>query len=176
MIKRISFFLISVTFILSGFAGVPDTGAVSGYTPAVDELQDLFKASLGKNEVAFISLPFSGVLFRVEDVTILIDPANLLSDEDIESLKEAGLDLLLYTHGHGEHLHLPTAKKIHESCQLEMAVDPSLDERIKRTVPTGKLIGAEPGQSYTIGKAILEAVKGEHIGPITLFKITVGDI
>ena len=176
MRKPITFLLLSATFVLSVFAGLLETETATGCSSAFDELQDLFKVSLEKNEVAFISLPFSGVLFRVEDMTILIDPANLLSDEDIESLKAAGLDLLLYTHGHGDHLHLPTAQKIHEGCQPEIAADPSLVERIKRSVPTEKLIGAEPGLSYTIGKILLEAVKGEHIGPITLFKITVGDI
>ena len=176
MIRISALLLLLGASVFFGYSDSTEIEAAAVDPSAFDEIQNLFSASLEKNEIAFISLPFSGVIVRVENAVILFDPANLLSDQELESLKEGGVDLLLYTHGHGDHLHLPTAQKIYENCQPDIAADPDIVDRIKRVVPAEKLIGAKTGESHELGEILVEAVEGKHIGSITLFKVTVGNI
>jgi hypothetical protein len=62
------------------------------------DIRELFSSSLTENEAAFMFLGFSGVVVRTSKRTIIIDPADMLKDEDLKALKEKGVDLVLFTH------------------------------------------------------------------------------
>lgn len=145
-------------------------------TMKTDETRELFSLPLEENEVHFKFLRYSGVIVRASKRTIIIDPANLLKDEDLKALKEEGLDLLLFTHSHGDHFNLNHSLKIFNETGAPVLAEPLVARKLKGKIPSNKLISATPGKSYTIGDITVHAIKGEHIGPINLYQIKIGDL
>lgn len=128
------------------------------------------------NEATFVFLGFSGVLVRVADQAIAIDPADLLIDKDLAALEKAGLKLVLYTHGHGDHFSARTAIEIQQATGASIAAEPGVARQLQGKIPSDKLIVAENGKTFTVGKISVDAVAGIHVGPIILYRIRVGDI
>ncbi len=143
------------------------------------EAQDIGKFAStvpGQDEVVFVYLGFSGVLIRTADQTIAVDPANLLVDEDMAALKASGLKLVLYTHGHGDHFSAATALEVQQATGAVIAAEPSVARQLQGKVPADKLIFAQPGKSFTVENISVDSVEGEHVGPITLFRIVIGGL
>jgi L-ascorbate metabolism protein UlaG (beta-lactamase superfamily) len=130
----------------------------------------------GPDQAAFVFLGYSAVLIRTADQVIAVDPAHLLNEEDMAALKSAGLKLVLYTHGHGDHFSPPTALGIFKATGAVIAAEPGVASQLRGKIPADKLITAETGKSFTVGKIAVDCVAGEHIGPIVLFRIRIGDI
>ena len=139
-------------------------------------LRAFLSMPLEKNELAFMRLgPYSNVVVRVGEKTVLFDPANL-KDKELSALNEGRVDLVLYTHGHYDHLDISTALRLFEGSQPVIAVEPSLAKNFKDAVPDDKLIIASPGQSFSAGTITIDAIEGKHIGPITLFNVSIDGI
>lgn len=139
-------------------------------------LQGFLSVPLEKNEVGFFRLgPYSNVILRVSDKTVLFDPAGI--PEDLRNvLNRKKIDLILYTHSHWDHFAKPTALMLFEGSQPYIAIEPGLGSHLAKEIPEDKLIVAAPGESFTAGDIRIDAIKGEHIGPITLFRITIDGI
>ncbi len=174
MKKGTLFFLCLCVF--SGFSLAWLTKSGSAGTVPTQELEDLFSVSLQDKEVAFIYLGYSSVILRVADFTILIDPANQLNPGDIEFLKTKGVDFMLFTHTHGDHYNLGKALDIFKAGEPYVVVGPEMTSNFSGKIPEGKLISLTPGKPQNLKGLTLEAVKGIHIGPITLFHIKAGDV
>lgn len=145
--------------------------------PAEDSgLSELYSIELGENEAAFMFLGYSGVIVRAGGKTIIIDPAGAIKTEDLDALKKGGVDLLLYTHGHGDHFIPYFAKEIFESGGAIVAANPALIPELSDYIPSEKLKKIVAGESYRFDGLELDVIEGMHIGYITLFRITVGDI
>jgi L-ascorbate metabolism protein UlaG (beta-lactamase superfamily) len=145
--------------------------------PAGDNgLSELYSIELGENEAAFVFLGYSGVIVRAGGRTIIIDPAGAIKTEDLDALKQGGVDLLLYTHGHGDHFIPYFAKEIFESGGAVVAANPALIPELSDYIPSEKLKKVIAGESYNFDGIELDVIEGIHVGYITLFRITVGDI
>ncbi len=150
--------------------------AAAAVASPTQDIADFASTVPGPDEVAFVFLGYSGILVRTGDQVIAVDPANLLAEEDMPALKRAGLKLVLYTHGHGDHFHFPTALQLWKSTGAVLAAEPSVAGQLRGKVPAEGLITAEPGKTFTVGDISVDCVEGEHIGPIVLFRIRIGDM
>jgi L-ascorbate metabolism protein UlaG (beta-lactamase superfamily) len=140
------------------------------------EIAKFASTAPGLDEVSFVFLGYSAVLVRAADQTFAVDPANLLVEEDMAALKDAGLKLVLYTHGHGDHFSLPTAVAIQQATGAVIAAEPGVAKQLQGKIPADKLISVEAGKSFTVGKLAVDPVAGVHVGPIVLFRIRIGDV
>jgi len=142
------------------------------------ELEKLFAAPLGEHEAAYMFLAFSGVIVRTAAGTVVIDPANLLMGDDLAILAKHKIDALLYTHGHGDHYDAETARAIVRATGATVVADPEVATRMRIAgiVPREKLMAATHGQVLSAGAAKIRGVSGRHVGPITLFHITLGRV
>jgi L-ascorbate metabolism protein UlaG (beta-lactamase superfamily) len=176
MQKGTLLFLCLCIVILVGFsfAWHPKSGPAD--TLLSPELEDLFSVKLQDKEVAFIYLGYSAFIMRVADVTILIDPASQLKTDEIEFLKTKGVDFVLYTHTHFDHYNQGKALDIFAAGEPYIAAGPEVANTLTGKIPEGKLILLTPGKPQKIDGVTLDAVRGSHIGPITLFQIQVGDV
>ena len=164
--------------IFIGFISFALAGLVA-FAPIPAEAQDLAgfcSTTPGPEEVLVFYLGFSGVIIRTAEATIIIDPADLLLASDIEKLKALGVDLLFYTHGHGDHFVLASALEIFKATQAYVAAEPGVAAQLRGKIPPSRLLGAAAGKTLSAGKLRLDFVAGQHVGPILLIRIQAGGI
>jgi len=136
---------------------------------------DFFSMELAPHEVGFMCLGvYSDVIVRIGEKTILFDPS-ILSNDDLQTLKANKLDLVTYTHEHGDHFDKQTALGLFQNSEPYIIIDPSMTPLLKKEIPEDKLIIAESGKSHSAGEITIDALAGKHIGPIMLYRISVSD-
>jgi len=118
---------------------------------------------------------YSNIMVRALDKVILFDPSVLI-EPDLEILKTRGVDLVVYTHAHSDHFSKNTAIKLFKDSNPYIVMDKHLAPQMETEIPKEKLIIAESGQSYTASDFTITGLKGEHLGPIMLFRISIGNI
>ena len=140
----------------------------------VDAFRKLFASPLGKDEVNLMYLGYSGVIVRTSRRVIIIDPADLLKDDEVKTLK--GVDLLLFTHSHWDHYKSDVTLNIFKATKTPILAEPMVANDLKGKVPADKLIAATPGKAYTFNEISVNTVQGIHRGPINLYQIKIGEL
>ncbi len=135
----------------------------------VDAIKKLFASQLGKNDVAFIYLGYSGIIAKTSNRTIIIDPADLLSGDDAKALKS--VDLLVFTHSHGDHYKPDVTLSVFKATNTPVLAEPLVANDLTGKIPADKLTAATPGKTYTFGEVTVKTVQGIHRGPINLYQI-----
>ncbi|MCW4036694.1 MAG: MBL fold metallo-hydrolase [Candidatus Bathyarchaeota archaeon] len=128
---------------------------------------------LDPDEAALMYLGYSGVILRTLAGVVAFDVADLLGGDEIKALKN--LDLLLFTHGHGDHYKSRETIEILSETDADIVAEPSLARELRGKVPSEKLTSAEPGKTYEIGEYEVKAIKGIHRGPINLYQVKMGE-
>jgi L-ascorbate metabolism protein UlaG (beta-lactamase superfamily) len=140
--------------------------------PRKSIVEELYSVELSRSQIAFTYLGYSGVILRTSNFTIGIDVANMLSEEDIRSVK---IDFLVYTHIHGDHFNAATAEKIFEETGCVIAAEHSVYEALLGAIPAEKLIELRGGETREIylqaGKVTLKPVYGIHPVQIVVFML-----
>jgi len=134
-----------------------------------DEISGLFKSPLHANELVVFYLDVSGFLLRSSNHAVLIDPAGMLKDDELSSLK--GLNLVLFTHDHLDHFSSGKAQDIFKSTAALVLAEAKVAEKLTGKIPADKLVKAENGKTYNLGGIIVTAIEGIHRGPIMLYQL-----
>jgi L-ascorbate metabolism protein UlaG (beta-lactamase superfamily) len=144
----------------------------------MSELDKLFSTSLEDKDAAVMFLSYSGVIVRTSAGSFAIDPADLLVDADIAVLKKNGLKAVLYTHGHGDHLDVATAKAIVRETGAVIVAEPAVAAALKAAggIPADKLLTAVDGKDIQAGGLTVKGFIGKHVGPIMLFRVQFGPV
>lgn len=173
-VKRFNFYYILCFFIL--ILLMPDFGIAGSKKNIAQSFEQFYLMPLEKGEVVFMPLGiYSNIMVRTQDKVILFDPSVLI-EPDLKILKTKGVDLVVYTHAHSDHFSKDTAIKLFKASNLYIVMDKHLAPQMENEMPKEKLIIAESGQSYTADDITITGLKGEHLGPIMLFRITVGNV
>ncbi len=135
-------------------------------------IREFFSLALEKRELAFMYLGYAGIILRVEDRAVAIDIANLLGNKEIEAFSK--LDLLIFTHSHGDHYNRARARKILETTNAHVLAQAQVADDLKSSVPKDRLTTASPKTSMKAGGFEIIAVEGIHPRPISLYRITKG--
>ncbi|MFB0543445.1 MAG: MBL fold metallo-hydrolase, partial [Candidatus Bathyarchaeia archaeon] len=139
----------------------------------VDSVRELFSLPLGRGEAGFMYLGYSGVVLRMMGGTIAFDVADLLKGEEIGALES--LDLLIFTHSHGDHYKSGETLEILRATGAQILAEPLVAGDLRGKVPSDKLTTAEPGKTYDIGDFKITAIRGIHRGPINLYHVKMGE-
>ena len=143
----------------------------------VEAVRALYSLELKDSDLAFLFLGYSGILLRIEGLTIAIDPGKSLTHEEVAVITH--LDLLLFTHNHWDHYKRDYALDIIQQTGTHVVADIVSSEELKAAVPPTRLTKAEPGTrdaTYQIGETAVTALEGIHVGPITQYLIDLGRI
>jgi L-ascorbate metabolism protein UlaG (beta-lactamase superfamily) len=137
-------------------------------------INSFFALPLVSNEVAIMFLGTSGVLAKTMNHTILIDPGNLLKNDEIKALKE--IQLMLFTHNHLDHYSSGKTMDIFKVTGTKVLAEPKVAKSLKGKIPNDKLTEASSGNTYTFDEITVRAVQGIHRGPIMLYQIKLDDV
>lgn len=139
-----------------------------------EEIKNLFALALEEDEVAFVFLGYSGVIVRTAKGTIIIDPASMLKGEDVKPLPASAVNLILFTHSHGDHFSHSDALAIFKATGATILAESSVASHLKAEIPSDKLISVSPGKPFSAGEITVNAIRGTHVGPIILYHIIAG--
>jgi L-ascorbate metabolism protein UlaG (beta-lactamase superfamily) len=146
-------------------------------SPAVRaaEVDSMFVRPLAPATIAYDFLGYSGVVIRVPQGNVVIDPARLLTPGEIRALRSAGVVAVLYTHGHGDHFDAGVARQLVAGTGATVIAGAPVAAALE-DLPTGKVIVPRPGRPVTVGGVTITAVAGKHIGPILLYQVKAGGV
>jgi L-ascorbate metabolism protein UlaG (beta-lactamase superfamily) len=135
-----------------------------------EAIRELFSRSLKARELAFLYLGYAGLVVRIEDRIVAIDIANLLGNEEIETFSQ--LDLLAFTHSHGDHYNRARARKMLEITDAHVIAQTQVADDLKNIVSSERLTTAGPGTTIKVGGFEVVAVEGVHPRPISIYRIS----
>jgi L-ascorbate metabolism protein UlaG (beta-lactamase superfamily) len=139
-----------------------------------DEIGKFFALQVKKNELAVFYLGASGFIARSSSQTVLLDPAGMLKDDEVKALK--AVNLLLFTHNHLDHFSSGKTEAIFKATAAPILAEPKVANKLKGKIPVDKLVGVQPGKTYTFGDVTATVIQGIHRGPIMLYQIKMDDI
>ncbi|MBU1340697.1 MAG: MBL fold metallo-hydrolase, partial [Proteobacteria bacterium] len=125
-----------------------------------------------ENEVRFIFLGSSGVVLNSAAGAVVIDPATLLDDYDLDQLKTANVVLIVFTHSHGDHFDSGTAVKLFKATGAHILADAMVVGILEGKIPRDRLINGLNGKTYGFGKIAVDVIQGKHGSLINLYRIT----
>ena len=135
-------------------------------------IREFFSLSLEKREIAFMYLGYAGIILRVEDRAVAIDVANLLGNKEIDAFSK--LDLLIFTHSHGDHYNRARARKIVKTTNAHVVAQAQVADDLKGIVPLDRLTTASPRTAIRAGGFEIIAVDEVHPRPISVYRIAKG--
>jgi len=148
-------------------------GASAAETPA--GVEAMFARPLAARSVAYDYLGYSGVILRLPAGTVVIDPGDLLTAEEMKALQAAKVTAVLYTHGHGDHFRPDVARILAEQAGATIIAEASVAQSLQ-DLPAGKVIAAQPGKAVTLGGLTIRSVPGVHRGAIVLYQVKGGGV
>jgi L-ascorbate metabolism protein UlaG (beta-lactamase superfamily) len=142
------------------------------------EMDRLFAAPLGENDLAYMFLSYAGFIIRASAATVVIDSDGLLVEDDISALAKHTVDAILFTHGHGDHFNPDAARRLEAATGATIVAEAAVARTLKSlgSVPGEKIIAAVPGRPVKAGGAVIQCVVGKHVGPIVLFHVQLGRV
>ena len=99
------------------------------------------------------------LLIEEGGLRILTDPGNLSSEQD----SARDIDIILITHEHADHFHIPSLKKVLENNpKAKVITNISVSGLIEEQDIPVDFLTMKDGQKVDFGKIILEAIEGKH--------------
>ncbi|UCG45888.1 MAG: MBL fold metallo-hydrolase [Candidatus Bathyarchaeota archaeon] len=132
-------------------------------------IREFFSQSLMKEQVAFLYLGYSGIILRIKDGAIAVDPSNLLGDRALPAFSR--LDLLLFTHSHYDHYNRALANKLLENTNAHIVAPKQVAEDLKDRISLDRMTVASHGLKLDINGFRVTPFEGVHPRPITIYKI-----
>ncbi|MGH9877497.1 MAG: MBL fold metallo-hydrolase, partial [Nitrososphaerales archaeon] len=119
------------------------------FSPPEDAAVSLFyRTDVNDGQIAFMWLgegvgemagaASAGVMVKTSAHTIIIDPANILATEAIDTIES--LDLILITHEHGDHFDADSTVAIHEQTDAPVMVSAGVYPVLQGRIAEDKLI------------------------------------
>jgi L-ascorbate metabolism protein UlaG (beta-lactamase superfamily) len=110
-----------------------------------------------KNEILFVWFNrYAGVTIKTPTKMLVIDPV------DVKSRDFKGVDAILVSHEHYDHLDQSLISEIHKQTGCMVVADPTSAKRLRNTLPTEKLHEIRPGLEVKIGEVSVKAEKCNH--------------
>ena len=132
-------------------------------------IQEFFSRSLTQGQAAFLYLGYSGIILRIEDGVLAIDPSNLLGDEALAAFSK--LDLLLFTHSHYDHYNRARANKLLENTDAHIIAQKQVAEDLKSRTSPDRLTVATHRSTLNTNGFRVTPFEGVHPRPITIYRI-----
>jgi L-ascorbate metabolism protein UlaG (beta-lactamase superfamily) len=135
-------------------------------------IKSLYSLELEKDDAAFSFLGYAGIVLRSNFGNLAFDIANVLQVKDMKIIDD--IDLLFYTHVHGDHFNLSKAIRFQELTNSHIVAEADVMEKLDSKIPSDSLTLAEPGRDYkklSVKGYTIKAVRGVHSGSFSQFHV-----
>ena len=124
--------------------------------------------------ISFVWKGYSSILLNIEDLSILLDPSNNFTLEELEDLTDK-VDIVAYTHEHSGHFDMDFLMSLIERYNPYMVVNKGVFRLIRRKVDWDKLFKLKSGEMLELGGTRIHALRAVHPGihPV-VFLIEIG--
>jgi L-ascorbate metabolism protein UlaG (beta-lactamase superfamily) len=172
--KKLAFLL---TALMMAF-GVSAPLAKASRVGQADVWQEFFAAPLGEKQAAFVFLGYSAVVVRSAKSAVIIDPGMILIEEDLESFRGKNVDAILFTHAHGDHFDLGIAAGLAKATGAYVVAEGEVLRALKSAggILPSRIVDAGTMKPRTVGAWTVCPVRGTHVGPIVLYRLSEGEI
>jgi L-ascorbate metabolism protein UlaG (beta-lactamase superfamily) len=110
-----------------------------------------------KSEIYFVWFNrYAGVTIKTPSKTIVVDPV------DVKPRDFKGVDAVLVSHEHYDHLDQPLVAELHKLTQCMVVADPTSARRLKNVITPDKLHEVQPGSEMKIGEVSVKVEKSNH--------------
>jgi L-ascorbate 6-phosphate lactonase len=99
---------------------------------------------------------YSGILLKTPSKTLVIDPV------DIKPKNLQGVDAILITHEHYDHLDPPLITAVQKATGCTVIADSASTKKLQHVIPNEKLQEIKPGMETKIGEVTIKAEKSNH--------------
>jgi hypothetical protein len=94
--------MMKFVFSLSAFgllAGAGTSDSLAAFAGQASVFQEILSVPLADNQAAFVYLGYSAIIVRTTKSAVIIDPAALLLEQDMDAFQGKSVDAVLFTHG-----------------------------------------------------------------------------
>ena len=112
------------------------------------------------------------VVVEVLGYSLVFDPADFLSDDDIARLR--GPVITLYTQSLDDHFHERAAMRLVEMKSSLIVGTSEVCRAVGSFVPSIKLVELQPRRGFRVGPLRIYAIEGRHEVPTNLYYVTWG--
>ena len=142
-----------------------------------EAIANLYSMKLSKDDIAFLFLGCAGILLRSKVGNLAFDIGDFLQVKDMKELNE--VDLLLFTHVHGDHFNLKKAVRFQEITNAHIVAEVDVMEKLNGKLPSENLTLADPGLRHTklsVNGYVIKAVRGVHSGSFSQYHVKQGEL
>jgi len=134
------------------------------------------KMQLNEGEVAIMYLGTSAFILKTVHRTIVIDPATMISTDELASL--GIIDAILITHEHSDHFDASATFDLHHASECVVVANEGAYESLAGLIHRAeKLILLRPGEDTSMDGIVVTAIAANHSGLSPLmFVISVDDM
>lgn len=129
-------------------------------------------ASEPGSEVVFSYRGGACVIALTQGCTLVFDPGDLLSDEEIAAL--SGMVAVLFTQSLDDHFHARTTMKLVSMKGALVIGTSDVCKEVADFVPSSKLVELLPRRGVRVGPLRVFAIEGKHEVPVNLYYVTWG--
>ena len=140
-------------------------------------IANLYSMELDNDDIAFLFLGCAGILLRSNYGNLAFDIGNFLQVNDMKKLND--VDLLLFTHVHGDHFNLKKAIRFQEITTAHIVAEADVMEKLRGKIPSEDLTLADPGLRHTklsVNGYVVKAVRGVHSGSFSQYHVKQGGL
>lgn len=123
-------------------------------------------------EVLFTYYGGACVIVQTQGYTLVFDPADHLTDDDVAAL--GGVVITLFTHHLDDHFHERTAMKLIDMKGSLVVGTEAVCRALASFAPSTKLLELKPRRGFRAGPLRIFAVEGRHEVPTNLYYVTWG--
>jgi L-ascorbate metabolism protein UlaG (beta-lactamase superfamily) len=136
------------------------------------EIKELYSLKLDKDDLAFLFLGYAGIVLRSNSGNLAFDIGDSLQVKYMKMLHD--IDLLFYTHIHGDHFNLRKAIHFQEITNAHVVAESDVMEELKDKIPSERLTLADPGLDHSklsVERYTIQAVRGVHSGSFSQYHV-----
>ena len=128
--------------------------------------------AVGEGEVGFMYMGGACVILALPGYSLVFDPADYLTDEDIEALR--GTVITLFSHALDDHFHARAVMKLVDIKGSLVIGTEEVCREVRDFVPSTRMTALKPRRGVRLGALRIYALEAKHEVPTNMYYVVWG--